>query len=133
MKKIVVNFTRHNVLEPIVLKNLRKWVNTHNSFFIFNIFISVLKLKKIFKKNISVITWWKNFLCLDGAFKKLILLIFFLKKLKLTLQFLKKNLLKSKYTNIFFKKIFFSWCFLKIFFTLKWLLYTVFIIKIYLQ
>jgi len=90
-----------------------------------------LKKKLTFVVKNSYTTWWKNFLCLEGAFKILVYTLLFFVKKKLTEQFLKKIFTKIKKIKVFFMKIFFFKFFLKFFLTLKWLLKTVFINKLY--
>jgi len=130
----VVIFNLFKVFDPIL-------ENTKSSFFIRSntfeskIEISLcqdhLNLKKILIKKVSIFIWWKNFLCLEGALRRLEDSSLFFKKRSFTSQFLKKNLLNNMNITIFLINIFFSDFFFKKLFILKWLLYTVFIIKIY--
>jgi len=130
----VVIFNLFKVFDPIL-------ENTKSSFFIrSNTFESKmetslcqdhLNLKKILIKKVSIFIWWKNFLCLEGALRRLEVSSLFFKKRSFTSQFLKKNLLNNMNITIFLINIFFSDFFFKKLFILKWLLYTVFIIKIY--
>jgi len=130
----VVIFNLFKVFDPIL-------ENTKSSFFIrSNTFESKmetslcqdhLNLKKILIKKVSIFIWWKNFLCLEGALRRLEDSSLFFKKRSFTSQFLKKNLLNNMNITIFLINIFFSDFFFKKLFILKWLLYTVFIIKIY--
>jgi len=91
------------MLEPIFLNTLFRLLCTFIQLFRLN-FLKKINLKKIFKKKDSEKTWWKNFLCLDGAFKKLLCVSFFFKKFKTTQQFLKKIFENNKNTTMFFKK-----------------------------
>jgi len=130
----VVIFNLFKVFDPIL-------ENTKSSFFIrSNTFESKmetslcqdhLNLKKILIKKVSIFIWWKNFLCLEGALRRLEASSLFFKKRSFTSQFLKKNLLNNMNITIFLINIFFSDFFFRKLFILKWLLYTVFIIKIY--
>lgn len=130
----MVIFNLFKVFDPIL-------ENTKSSFFIrSNTFESKmetslcqdhLNLKKILIKKVSIFIWWKNFLCLEGALRRLEDSSLFFKKRSFTSQFLKKNLLNNMNITIFLINIFFSDFFFKKLFILKWLLYTVFIIKIY--
>lgn len=130
----MVIFNLFKVFDPIL-------ENTKSSFFIrSNTFESKmetslcqdhLNLKKILIKKVSIFIWWKNFLCLEGALRRLEASSLFFKKRSFTSQFLKKNLLNNMNITIFLINIFFSDFFFRKLFILKWLLYTVFIIKIY--
>ncbi len=130
----MVIFNLFKVFDPIL-------ENTKSSFFIrSNTFESKmetslcqdhLNLKKILIKKVSIFIWWKNFSCLEGALRRLEASSLFFKKRSFTSQFLKKNLLNNMNITIFLINIFFSDFFFRKLFILKWLLYTVFIIKIY--
>ncbi len=131
----MVIFNLFRVFDPIL-------ENTKSSFFIrSNTFESKietsscqdhLNLKKILIKKVSIFIWWKNFLCLEGALRRLVVNSLFFKKRSFTSQFLKKNLLSNMNITIFLINIFFSDFFFRKLFILKWLLYTVFTIKIYI-
>ena len=130
----MVIFNLFKVLDPIL-------ENTKSSSLIrFNIFESkigtssrqdCLNLKNILIKKVSIFIWWKNFLCLEGALRIFEANSLFFKKRSFTSQFLNKDLLNNMNIIIFLINIFFSDFFFKKLFILKWLLYTVFITKIY--
>jgi hypothetical protein len=131
----VVIFNLFRVFDPIL-------ENTKSSFFIRSNTLESkietsscqdhLNLKKILIKKVSIFIWWKNFLCLEGALRRLVVNSLFFKKRSFTSQFLKKNLLSNMNITIFLINIFFSDFFFRKLFILKWLLYTVFTIKIYI-
>ena len=131
----MVIFNLFRVFDPIL-------ENTKSSFFIRSNTLESkietsscqdhLNLKKILIKKVSIFIWWKNFLCLEGALRRLVVNSLFFKKRSFTSQFLKKNLLSNMNITIFLINIFFSDFFFRKLFILKWLLYTVFTIKIYI-
>ena len=117
-------------LDPIVENNLFKQLNISLKLILTK--KAFLKYSKnIFIENISKDIWWKNFLCLEGAFKKLVCSFLFFLKSIVKLQFCKKVLEKSNNIIIFLTKISLFAFFLKLFFILKWLLKVDFIIKFY--
>jgi len=117
-------------LEPIVENNL--FIQSNISLKLNLTKKACLKYSKnIFIEKISDDIWWKNFLCLEGAFKKLVCSFLFFLKSIVRLQFSKKVLEKSSNITIFLTKIFLFAFFLKFFFILKWLLKVDFIIKFY--
>lgn len=115
------------VFDPKFKKNFFKNINTVK---ILEIFILKLVLNLILIWKNSKKTWWKNFLCLDGAFKIFVLFVVVFINENTTFQFFKKILEKNKKIKKFFTKIF-LFLLHTLFLILKWLLYVVFIIKIY--
>jgi len=77
----MVLFTLVRTFDPIKLKirfNLLKNVGVAKIFLKKKLFLCKVKIKNIFMENNSKNIWWKNFLCLDGAFKILVLFVCFL-------------------------------------------------------
>ena len=120
------------IFDPIFLKKPHSnFLKTLGQFFIPIGDISLSLKNNLHIKN-SNDSWWKNFLCLDGAFSKFIFALSLLKNFTDNIIFLKKILEKSNNRRIFFTKINFFVFFLYFFCILKWLFSVILTIKFYL-
>ena len=125
--------TLDSVFEPIFKKIILSFLKICTTLTLSKLtFCIFLKEKMTYTLNTSKYIWWKNCLCLDGAFSKLIVFFFSLRKCKDTTQPLKKIFEKSKKIVKFLTKIVFLnlFCLIDLL-ILKLLLKTVFIFNIY--
>lgn len=124
----VENLTLVSVFEPIFLKIVSNLEKPRTIFGACQILS--LKLNLILRKNISVNTWWKNFLCLEGAFNMLQRNFFTLTKFTAVSHLLRITFDKRMKMKMFFTKRFLFLLF-KPPFILKKLLNVDFMIKFY--